>query len=204
VTPESIASGPALEDEDRARAEIYALLARLFYAPPDAKLLQAIVGADQLVAEESVTPLALAWRDLKLACARSSEQAAREEYESAFVGTGKAEVTLYLGAYVPGSVAGPFLVGLKQFLASHRLARRESVNEPEDHIAAVLEVMRHFIAEERTSVEAQKAFFVEYVWTGATALCEAIEAAPEPRLYKDVARLTHSFLDLEHAAFEIG
>lgn len=204
MSPEAIASGPALDDEDRARAEIYALLARLFYAPPDAKLLQAIVGTDQLVAEESVTSLALAWRDLKLACAGSSEQAAREEYESVFVGTGKAEVTLYLGAYVPGSVAGPFLVELKQFLASHRLARRESVNEPEDHIAAVLEVMRHFIAGERTSVAAQKAFFVEYVWTGAIALCEAIKASPEPRLYKYVARFTHGFLDLEHAAFEIG
>ena len=204
MSPESIASGPALEDEDRARAEIYALLARLFYAPPDAKLLQAIVGADQLVTEESVTPLALAWRDLKLACAGSSVEAAREEYESVFIGTGKAEVTLYLGAYVPGSVAGPFLVELKQFLASHRLARRESVNEPEDHLAAVLEVMRHFIAEERASVEAQKAFFIEYVWAGATALCEAIAASTGARLYKDVARFTRSFLELEQAAFEIG
>lgn len=199
-----MASGPVLEDEDRARAEIYALLARLFYAPPDARLLQAIVGADQLVAEESVTPLALTWRDLKLACADSSEDAAREEYESVFVGTGKAEVTLYLGAYVPGSVAGPFLVELKQFLASHGLARREAANEPEDHIAAVLEVMRHFIAEEGASVEAQKVFFVECVWTGATALCDAIAASPGPRLYKDVARFTRSFLELEHTAFEIG
>jgi len=204
VSPESIASGPALEDEDRARAEIYALLARLFYAPPDAKLLQAIVGADQLVTEESVTPLALAWRDLKLACAGSSVEAAREEYESVFIGTGKAQVTPYLGAYVPRSGAGTFLVGLRKFLASHGLARRESVNEPEDHVAAVFEVMRHFIAEEGTSIEEQKAYFREYVWIGAKALCVAIAASPEARFYKDVARFTCSYLELEHAAFEIS
>ena len=199
-----MASGPALDEEDRARAEIYALLARLFYAPPDAKLLQVIVGDDQLFAEEATTPLALAWRDLKFACADSGVEAAREVYDSLFVGTGRAQVTPYLGAYVPRSGAGTFLVGLRKFLASHGLARRESVQEPEDHVAAVFEVMRHFIAEEGTSIGEQKAYFSEYVWTGATALCVAIAAAPEARFYKDVARFTRSFLELEHAAFEIG
>lgn len=198
-----MASGPVLDEEDRARAEIYALLARLFYAPPDAKLLQVIAGTDELVVGESATPLALAWLDLKLACSNSSAVTAHEEYDSLFVGTGKSPVTPYLGAYVPRSGGGPFLVGLRKFLASHGLARRESVNEPEDHVAAVFEVMRHFIAEERTGIEEQKAYFSEYVRTGATALCAAVAAAPEARFYKEVARFARSFLELERAAFEI-
>jgi TorA maturation chaperone TorD len=204
MSPEALDTREPLSGEEQARAEIYALLARLFYAPPDAKLMQAIVGADELVAEEAVTPLALAWRDLKLACAASNEEAAREEYDSVFIGTGRAEVTPYLGAYLPRSAAGPFVVELKAFLDQHGLARRESVKEPEDHVAAALEVMRHFIAEDRASLEEQKAYFLNYLWTGTIALCEAIAASPEPRLYKDVARFTRSFLELEHTAFEIG
>ena len=37
---------PALAPEESARAAVYALLARLFYAGPDAGLLAAIANAD--------------------------------------------------------------------------------------------------------------------------------------------------------------
>lgn len=203
MTAGSAESKPGPGDEDRARAGVYALLARLFYAPPDADLLRAIVGTDQLLAGDATTPLALAWRDLKRTCAGLNEVAAREEYDSVFVGTGKAEVTLYLGAYAPRSGTGAFLVGLKECLASHGLAKREAAQEPEDHVAAVFEVMRHFISEEGASLDEQRAFFREYVWNGATALCKAITESPEARLYKDVARFARCFLELDRAAFEI-
>ena len=42
MSPESMASGPVLEDEDRARADWYALLARLYYQGPDAGVLALI------------------------------------------------------------------------------------------------------------------------------------------------------------------
>ena len=42
MSPEPITSRPALEDEDRARADLYALLARLYYQGPDAGVLALI------------------------------------------------------------------------------------------------------------------------------------------------------------------
>ena len=198
------AESPPIPDEEWARAEIYALLAQLFYAPPDARLLGAIAKSGELVEEEAATPLALAWLELKKACAETDAAAVKEEYDTVFVGTGKAEVTLYLGAYVPRSGAGPLVVELKEYLAGHGLARRDSVNEPEDHVAAVLEVMRHFIAEARLGVAEQKQYFDTYVWSGATALCAAIEAAEAMRFFRIVARFARSFLELEHTAFDIG
>jgi TorA maturation chaperone TorD len=78
--------------EEAARANFYALLARLFYAPPDAALLKAI-SADRLEGD-----LAGPWEELASAAASADPDAVREEYETAFIGTGKAPVTLYTAA----------------------------------------------------------------------------------------------------------
>jgi len=55
--------------EDRARADFYALISRLFYAGPDAQLLAAIAGADEIAGEAENAPLALAWKSLIAAAA---------------------------------------------------------------------------------------------------------------------------------------
>jgi TorA maturation chaperone TorD len=86
---------PVLAPEDQARAGYYALLSRLYYAGPDAALLEAIARADEVIAESHATPLAAAWRALVAAAMAMDADAAREEYDGAFVGTGKAEVTPY-------------------------------------------------------------------------------------------------------------
>ena len=39
---------PAIDPEDQARADFYALLSRLYAAAPDAPLLAAIAAADEL------------------------------------------------------------------------------------------------------------------------------------------------------------
>ena len=88
---------PALPPEEAARADFYALLARLFYHAPDAEMLAALAGAEEIVAEESSgegAGFALAWRDLTLAAAAADPAAVDEEYQALFVGAGKAQVTL--------------------------------------------------------------------------------------------------------------
>ena len=81
---------PRRVPEDEARAGYYALLARLFYAGPDAPLLQAIAGSDDIVADGGV--LAGPWNTLAAAAWAMAPEAARLEYDEVFVGTGKAEV----------------------------------------------------------------------------------------------------------------
>src|SRR5437016_10456718 len=84
---------PTLPPEEVARANFYGLLARLFYAPPDAALLEAIAGADEIEAEDG--GIAAAWQGLARAAAGADPEAVRDEYDSVFVGTGKAHVPLY-------------------------------------------------------------------------------------------------------------
>ena len=85
-----------LSPEDQARANFYALISRLFYAPPDAGLLAALGSADELEAEDET--LARAWRELCAAAARADPEALREEYETTFVGTGRSPITLSTSA----------------------------------------------------------------------------------------------------------
>ena len=87
----------SLAPEEQARANFYALLSRLFYAPADAELLAALGSADELEADDEI--IAARWRELSKAAASADPEAVREEYETAFVGTGRAPITLYTSAY---------------------------------------------------------------------------------------------------------
>jgi TorA maturation chaperone TorD len=192
---------PALPPEEVARANFYGLLARLYYAPPDASLLEAIAGADEIEAEDG--GIALAWRDLARAAAAADPVTLAQEYESAFVGTGKAPITLYAAAYsIKHSNEVP-LAELRGELAELGLARREAVHEPEDHIAALFDVMRLIIAEQKTPLETQHRFFSRWIWPAVVPLCAAIDTSAHTAFYKVVARFMKSFLELEHSAFEM-
>jgi TorA maturation chaperone TorD len=183
--------------EEQARANLYGLLARLFYAPPDAALLQAIVG------EALEGDLAQPWEELKRAAASADPEAVREEYESAFIGTGKAPVTLYTTAYVIKYSTEAPLAELRGELAQLGLARRTDAHEPEDHIAALCDVMRHLVAQQKTDLDEQRRFFNRWLHPAIDPLCSAIEQSDKTTFYKPVARFAKGFCTLEHMAFEM-
>ena len=184
--------------EEQARANFYALLSRLFYAPPDAALLAALGQADQLEADHE---MAKSWEALSRAAAGADAEAVREEYESAFVGTGRAPVTLYTGAYSARHPNETPLAALRGELAALRLARRNEAAEPEDHLAALCDVMRHLVAE-RELAEQQR-FFGRWIEPIAEPLCNAIDNSEHTVFYKHVGRMAKAFFFLERSAFEI-
>ena len=53
--------GMAVEPEEQARADMYALLARMLHAAPDADMLAGLATADAIVAGQSGHPLDRAW-----------------------------------------------------------------------------------------------------------------------------------------------
>jgi TorA maturation chaperone TorD len=190
-----------LPAEEVARANFYGLLARLFYAPPDATLLAALAQADEIEAEDG--GIAHAWQALAHAAAAGDADAVREEYESAFVGTGKAPVSLYTSAYTIRFTNETPLAALRGELAALGLARRESIHEPEDHIAALCETMRHLIAVQKRPLAEQKRFFDRWIAPAAEPLCDAIEKHPGAGFYRSVAHFARTFCQLEHASFEM-
>ncbi len=198
---------PAPPPEEAARANFYALLARFFYDAPDAALLSALAGADEIVAEDGSSDegagLALAWRDLTLAAAAADPAALEEEYHSLFIGAGKAQVALYASAYLATSAVDAPLVDLRDYLARCGISRRASVHEPEDHFAALCELMRFLIAEQHAPLEDQKLVFNRFLWPVADRLCDAVTACRQAGFYRAVADFTKCFLAVEYAAFRM-
>jgi TorA maturation chaperone TorD len=186
--------------EDTARANFYGLIARLFYAPPDAQLISELLSAQPV---EGDAAIALAWRDLVEACRNVFPVTLELEHTELFVGTGKAEVTPYLSHYVVQHATDNPLVDLRQQLAAWGMGRLEQVAEYEDHICGVCEAMRFAIAVQHRTAEEQREFFERFVQPGAFGFCDAVSASKNARFYQQVARFARAFFDVEKAAFEM-
>jgi TorA maturation chaperone TorD len=194
------------EGEELQRAELYGLLARLWFAPPDDALLQQFAVA-VTQAPESGAYLEEPWQQLVAALRGTTPQQAHEEFESLFVGTGRAEVLPYGSYHLSGALNDRPLVELRAELATLGLANAGPEGETEDHVAFVFEVMRYLIAGDDAAVcnlEQQRRFFRAHVQTWvATSLCEAVEQHTRARLYAALARMTRAFLAVETQAFDL-
>lgn len=195
--------------EDQARAGFYGLLARLFYAPPDANLIAELLQAppprsegDRPTAEGKA--LGAAWSALMDACRSAFPALLEQEHLALFVGIGKAQVTPYLSAYLQRFEGESPLVRLRDQLAAWGLGRRGEAPETEDHISGLCETMRWLIGSREDSLEAQRECFETYLYVGGIPFCDAVSACPDAKFYVPCARLLRAFLEIEHKAFEIA
>lgn len=184
--------------EDLARADYYAVLSRLFYAPPDATFLTALAAAGE-VAQPGALPAA--WNALCATAAQTSAEAAQEEYAALFIGIGKPQVVLYASWHLTGFMMEKPLARLRDDLAELGLSRIGEVLEPEDHFAALMDAMRHLLLDtdraEADRLALQQRFFSGHISTWYENLCDAIEAQPEARLYRSAASFARNFLQVE-------
>jgi TorA maturation chaperone TorD len=194
-----------LAPEDEARAGFYALLARLWYAAPDDALLEAIAAGGDIPGEGEQTALAEAWRQLRAAAGAADSGIVRTEYDDVFVGTGKAEVTLYVSAYLVESARERVVVALRDELHELGLARIGATHEPEDHLAALFEIMRHLVSAESgdAALQRQRKFFTRYMNRAYNPLTNEVVASARADFYKHVARFTKAFCEIEASSLEM-
>ncbi len=191
----------AASAEDQARANVYALLSRLFNGAVDGPLLASVAASKE--AQQGDAPFAEAWRALSSACAESAGSAVQQEYIDVFVGTGQAQVTPYLSHYLVESGHEKILVQLRQDLASLGLARAAGATEPEDHIAGLLEAMRYLALSGDGDFALHRDLFARYLEPAYPRFCDAVAACQDARFYRHAARLLRAFLDVERQAFAL-
>lgn len=193
--------------EDAARADCYALLARLFSAAPDRALLEALAQADEIDADAGFDALATAWRRLRQAASGADSEALRQEFDDLFVGVGPSLVSPYATRYLEGGAVTP-LARLRADLTELGFARRDGVKEPEDHFAALADVMRLLVTDggppQEERLARQQDFFLKYIEPSYRGLGDAIAAAPEAHFYRRVGEFLRAFLDLEADSFQIN
>jgi TorA maturation chaperone TorD len=192
-------------DEETARAEVYGLLAALFYAPPSAELLSQLrVAVTEAPAAGGF--LEEPWRQFVGTVRELSDQQVANEYDALFGGVGKPEIYLFGSYYLSGFLNEKPLAALRGDLAALGLARDETMPETEDHFACVCEVMRYLIAGDDVEVAnltQQQKFFSTHVQPWVPAMCDAITTHPKARFYAALAAFTAAFVSVETQGFDL-
>jgi len=192
-------------DEETARAEVYGLLAALYYAPPTPEFMaQLRVAVTEAPAAGGF--LEEPWRDLVAAARAVDDQAVANEYDALFGGVGKPEVYLFGSHYLSGFLNEKPLAALRNDLAELGLARDEAMPETEDHVAYVSEVMRYLIAGDEVEVAnltQQQKFFTTHLLPWVPKMCDAIAAHPKARFYGALAGFTRAFISVEAQGFDM-
>jgi TorA maturation chaperone TorD len=205
--PVPVAMPHPLSVEDRVRADLYALVARLFAGPPDREFLAALAAAPELP-DDPDAPLAGPYNALLRASRAMDADAAEQEYTDVFIGVGKSEVNLHASHWLSGFMMDKPLADLRADLAALGLERREVATMLEDHLAAVAETMRLLVAggEGRppSPLEAQRAFFDAWIASWVFECCAAISGCPLANYYLPAAEFTQSFLAIERDSFAMA
>lgn len=192
-------------DEETARAEVYGLLAALWYAAPSKDLMASLrVAVTEAPAAGGF--LEEPWRALVATARAMGDAEISDEYDALFGGVGKPEVYLFGSHYLSGFLNEKPLVKLRTDLQALGLDRDEAMPETEDHLAYLCEVMRYLIAGDDAAVsnlERQRQFFQAHLQPWVGRLCEAVAAHPHARFYAALAGFTEAFAGVETQGFDL-
>ena len=196
-----------IDDADRLRAQAYGLLAHMLARPPSRDLL-ATVGA----LDGDGSPLGRAISDLAarartLADAPDGEHRAEREYHELFLGVTRGELVPFASYYRTGFLIDRPLARLREDMQALGIERAPGVSEPEDHIAAIVEIMGALAAgtvgtaDGEPDLPRQKRFFERHLAPWAGRFFQDLEEASAADLYRPLGTFGRLFLDIETNAF---
>ena len=198
----------ALDDGDLARAKIYALLGSLFYHAPSSELLRIVASDSVICNDEADSDFCRAWRALQQAAAKIDAETVTDEFDAAFIGTGRQPVMLYGSFYEAGFLHEKPLAWLREDLKKMGFARLGDRHESEDHVSALCDVMRFLIEGDAATPPAalalQRDFFRRHIQPWYANLANAVVSANQTDFYKHAAQLLREFFVVEDTAFEMS
>ncbi|MEM1397550.1 MAG: molecular chaperone TorD family protein [Pseudomonadota bacterium] len=181
--------------EDAARAGFYGILSTLLSAPPTQQVLDAIIR----LKSEKQTPIGGAIAALAAAARDADANDIADEFQDLFIGIGRGELLPYESYYLTGFLHEKPLARLREHMEALGISPDPDVREPEDHIAAVLEIMSGLIdgtLGPGTPEEAAR-FFDAHIESWVPLFLADLEAAEAARFYKFVGALGTAFLRVE-------
>ncbi|WP_197703177.1 TorD/DmsD family molecular chaperone [Sulfurifustis variabilis] len=193
---------PARGEEERARADVYSLIAALLGRPADERMLLLLRTLD--TGGATGTQMAPVWDLLRQAAHDARAEEVADEYQELFIGIGRGELVPYGSWYLTGFLMERPLAELRTDLARLGFERDENVREPEDHVAALCETMSLLIAGEDVPFEAQREFHEKHVAPWMGRFFNDLAQARSARFYRAVGLLGEQFMKLERAYFAMA
>ncbi|MAC82423.1 MAG: molecular chaperone TorD [Rhodobacteraceae bacterium] len=191
-----------VSDEDRLRADLYNFLGVLLSAPPDQMLLDqaaALTGDDSPLGQ-GITALARTARTTR-------PKTVTREFNALFIGLGRGELLPYASYYLTGFLNEKPLAALRRDMSLRGLARSDTVFEPEDNIASLMEMMAAMIAGRfgaPAPLADQKTFFGRHIAPWAGHFFSDLEGARNSVFYAAVGTVGRAFMDIEGEAFRLS
>ncbi len=195
-----------------ARSNVYGLLANLFRAEPTVALVREL-QSHSFVAAFSELGLCLgdAFHET------SPEQLAEDlalEYTRLFIGPGPRispheSLHIELGNVSENAMWGPQTVEVKRFIEAMGLSYHSDFTGLPDHISAEFELMQKLAEREARSWSegdeedarwcrgAQRQFFEDHILAWVPRFCDRVIDGAEQPFYREVAKVTKSFLEFE-------
>ncbi|HDM8139117.1 TPA: molecular chaperone [Vibrio harveyi] len=186
------------EQEQTLRTEIYLVLSALFRSAPSEDMIEFLTS---LEVEPSESAMQKAWVALQQAAKDSNREALEDEYQDLFIGIGRGEVMPFGSWHMTGAMMEKPLAEIRHDLELLGFERDENVKEPEDHIAALCEVMSMLTGEEE---DLQQAVFNKHIAPWFNSFAQQLENAESANFYKPAAQLCEAFLTLEQVRFSVN
>lgn len=198
---ESFNEAKPVAQEDAQRAGVYGLLAALLREPPSQDMFAVL---RELGEEDGGDAMARAWALLRLAARHSEIAAVDDEFHALFIGVVNGELLPYASWYLTGFLMERPLSELRDDLARLGFERGEGVGEPEDHAAALCEVMSLLAADAEADAQRQAAFFGRHLAPWVERFFADLESAQNAVFYRAVGRLGNAFMALERRYLNVG
>ncbi|MBM2292941.1 molecular chaperone TorD family protein [Sulfitobacter pseudonitzschiae] len=195
-------TGTQIPEEDRLRADLYNFMGLILSGPPDRMLLDQCAGlnGDDTELGQGIATLAKLARLTKPATVEA-------EFNRLFIGLGRGELLPYASYYLTGFLNEKPLALLRQDMAARGLARADTVFEPEDNIASLMEMMGAMIAGRfgtPATLDQQKTFFGKHIAPWAGHFFSDLEGAKTSVFYAPVGKIGRAFMEVESEAFRLS
>ncbi|ARO54304.1 molecular chaperone TorD [Methylorubrum zatmanii] len=185
------------DEIDLLRAQQYDLLAALLGRAPGSSLLAALAAV-----KEGDGVLGRQVAALRRATAETDTESVEREFFALFIGVGRGELLPYASYYLTGFLNERPLARVREDFAALGIERDESMSEPEDHLAILLEVMAGLAAGRFEAEPGMQAhFFARHIEPWADRFFADLEKAKAGRFYRAVGGLGRAFIEIEAEAF---
>jgi TorA maturation chaperone TorD len=183
-----------ITQEQQYRAAAYGMLAALLRSAPDKMLINQVSGFSEV--DDGGDEMTVSMSLLGLAAENCPEPAIAAEFHDLFIGLGRGELLPYGSYYLTGFLMEKPLGDLRDDLDRLGFEREADVHEPEDHIAALCEVMVMLI-QEGCSTVIQQDFFTKHIDSWGQQFFADLAVAKNAVFYRAVARFAAAFINLE-------
>ena len=185
-------------EEQYYRSSVYKVLAGLLRTAPDHEDLNRVSTFAAI--EQEGDELALAMSMLGLSAQSSDVDLVDDEFHKLFIGLGRGELMPYASWYLTGFLMEKPLSALRDELTELGFERSEGVHEPEDHVAALCEVMAIMI-DENFSIDQQAHFYTTHMSTWLDRFFTDLSQADAAIFYRSVGRFGQAFNAFEKQYF---